>query len=76
MGQNHRDVRHIKRRRCDVENRRGRLGRSDGDAIQADTEEHYEPHSVDRGMRVLVHFGKDASKDQRPSLTTSHMEGP
>jgi hypothetical protein len=71
MGQNYRDVRQIKRRRSDVENRRGRLGRSDGDTIQTDAEENHEPDGIDWGMRIFVHVSK--SPWQRSAISMAYI---
>lgn len=58
MGKNDGDVRHVQGWRRDVEDRRGRLGRSDGNQVQGDAERYDKPHGIDRSVRIFRDLGK------------------
>lgn len=49
MGKDHSNVGYVQRRRCNIENCSGGLGRPDRNTIEAYAEEHHEPDRVDGG---------------------------
>src|SRR5436190_9712603 len=61
VSQDHSYVRKVQRWRGNIEYSGRGLRRADGDAIEANTEEDHEPHSVDWSQGILVHLCKESS---------------
>ena len=66
------DVREIERRGRDIEDGHNRLGGTNPDQIEADTEDDNEPNGIDRRMRVRIDLAPKATKTPSSALSFPH----